>query len=195
MASANPGKKECLLPSRPSLCSAQAHPACVDLDGTYFWCGCLSCERWWARAGCGAVWNWTSFLCKWPNDYAHFLLGNCLLQRAAEAGNEAAALFLATNGAHVNHRNKWVSMTGQPGEAVVIYGRNGSDRFIGKNGIDSLFNFYLSNTCTWLKNQSDIVAFILKYWLIDSFSNHFLSICGTSGPKLHLHTQCVYVFL
>ncbi|KAJ8783812.1 hypothetical protein J1605_008855 [Eschrichtius robustus] len=27
--------------------------------------------------------------------------------RAAEAGNEAAALFLATNGAHVNHRNKW----------------------------------------------------------------------------------------
>ncbi|KAK2502204.1 hypothetical protein MC885_009778 [Smutsia gigantea] len=33
--------------------------------------------------------------------------GNCLLQRAAEAGNEAAALFLATNGAHVNHRNKW----------------------------------------------------------------------------------------
>ncbi|OWK15223.1 hypothetical protein Celaphus_00000878 [Cervus elaphus hippelaphus] len=41
------------------------------------------------------------------NEYAHFLLGNCLLQRAAEAGNEAAALFLATNGAHVNHRNKW----------------------------------------------------------------------------------------
>uniref|UniRef100_A0A8D1K9P7 Rabankyrin-5 n=2 Tax=Sus scrofa TaxID=9823 RepID=A0A8D1K9P7_PIG len=33
--------------------------------------------------------------------------GNCLLQRAAEAGNEAAALFLATSGAHVNHRNKW----------------------------------------------------------------------------------------
>ncbi|XP_049638108.1 rabankyrin-5 [Suncus etruscus] len=32
---------------------------------------------------------------------------NCLLQRAAGAGNEAAALFLATNGAHVNHRNKW----------------------------------------------------------------------------------------
>ncbi|XP_036078100.1 rabankyrin-5 isoform X6 [Rousettus aegyptiacus] len=35
------------------------------------------------------------------------MTGNCLLQRAAEAGNEAAALFLATNGAHVNHRNKW----------------------------------------------------------------------------------------
>ncbi|XP_059764801.1 rabankyrin-5 isoform X1 [Balaenoptera ricei] len=35
------------------------------------------------------------------------ITGNCLLQRAAEAGNEAAALFLATNGAHVNHRNKW----------------------------------------------------------------------------------------
>uniref|UniRef100_A0A2K6RKI5 Ankyrin repeat and FYVE domain containing 1 n=1 Tax=Rhinopithecus roxellana TaxID=61622 RepID=A0A2K6RKI5_RHIRO len=33
--------------------------------------------------------------------------GNCLLQRAAGAGNEAAALFLASNGAHVNHRNKW----------------------------------------------------------------------------------------
>lgn len=40
--------------------------------------------------------------------------GNCLLQRAAEAGNEAAALFLATSGAHVNHRNKWVSVTRQP---------------------------------------------------------------------------------
>ncbi|XP_066877641.1 rabankyrin-5 isoform X5 [Kogia breviceps] len=35
------------------------------------------------------------------------ITGNCLLQQAAEAGNEAAALFLATNGAHVNHRNKW----------------------------------------------------------------------------------------
>uniref|UniRef100_A0A8C0GXG9 Ankyrin repeat and FYVE domain containing 1 n=1 Tax=Chelonoidis abingdonii TaxID=106734 RepID=A0A8C0GXG9_CHEAB len=33
--------------------------------------------------------------------------GNCLLQRAAGAGNEAAALFLATHGAKVNHRNKW----------------------------------------------------------------------------------------
>ncbi|XP_038615045.1 rabankyrin-5 [Tachyglossus aculeatus] len=32
--------------------------------------------------------------------------GNCLLQRAAGAQNEAAALFLATNGAQVNHRNK-----------------------------------------------------------------------------------------
>ncbi|XP_074870134.1 rabankyrin-5 isoform X2 [Carettochelys insculpta] len=32
--------------------------------------------------------------------------GNCLLQRAAGAGNEAAALFLATHGAKVNHRNK-----------------------------------------------------------------------------------------
>ncbi|CAJ0924439.1 unnamed protein product [Ranitomeya imitator] len=36
-----------------------------------------------------------------------FLLGNCLLQRAAGAGNEAAALFLATHGAKVNHKNKW----------------------------------------------------------------------------------------
>ncbi|XP_062363311.1 rabankyrin-5 isoform X3 [Cinclus cinclus] len=33
--------------------------------------------------------------------------GNCLLQRAAGAGNEAASLFLATHGAKVNHRNKW----------------------------------------------------------------------------------------
>lgn len=33
--------------------------------------------------------------------------GNCLLQRAAGAGNEAAALFLATHGAKVNHKNKW----------------------------------------------------------------------------------------
>uniref|UniRef100_A0A8C3IXG9 Ankyrin repeat and FYVE domain containing 1 n=1 Tax=Chrysemys picta bellii TaxID=8478 RepID=A0A8C3IXG9_CHRPI len=33
--------------------------------------------------------------------------GNCLLQRAAGAENEAAALFLATHGAKVNHRNKW----------------------------------------------------------------------------------------
>ncbi|KAI3373437.1 hypothetical protein L3Q82_022046, partial [Scortum barcoo] len=33
--------------------------------------------------------------------------GNCLMQRAAQAGNEAAALFLATHGAKVNHVNKW----------------------------------------------------------------------------------------
>ncbi|XP_044541216.1 rabankyrin-5-like, partial [Gracilinanus agilis] len=32
---------------------------------------------------------------------------NCLLQRAAGAGNEAAALFLAASGAPVNHRNRW----------------------------------------------------------------------------------------
>uniref|UniRef100_A0A3Q3Q182 Ankyrin repeat and FYVE domain containing 1 n=1 Tax=Monopterus albus TaxID=43700 RepID=A0A3Q3Q182_MONAL len=32
--------------------------------------------------------------------------GNCLMQRAARAGNEAAALFLATHGAKVNHVNK-----------------------------------------------------------------------------------------
>uniref|UniRef100_A0A8C8DZH7 Ankyrin repeat and FYVE domain containing 1 n=1 Tax=Oryzias sinensis TaxID=183150 RepID=A0A8C8DZH7_9TELE len=31
---------------------------------------------------------------------------NCLMQRAAQAGNEAAALFLATHGAKVNHVNK-----------------------------------------------------------------------------------------
>ncbi|XP_043938036.1 rabankyrin-5 [Protopterus annectens] len=33
--------------------------------------------------------------------------GNCLLQRAAEAHSEAAALFLTTHGAKVNHTNKW----------------------------------------------------------------------------------------
>ncbi|KAL4660590.1 rabankyrin-5 [Arapaima gigas] len=33
--------------------------------------------------------------------------GNCLMQRAAGAGREAAALFLATHGAKVNHANKW----------------------------------------------------------------------------------------
>lgn len=31
------------------------------------------------------------------------------MQRAALAGSEAAALFLATHGAKVNHVNKWVS--------------------------------------------------------------------------------------
>lgn len=38
------------------------------------------------------------------------LVGNCLMQRAARAGSEAAALFLATHGAKVNHVNKWVCM-------------------------------------------------------------------------------------
>ncbi|TSY98082.1 Rabankyrin-5 [Bagarius yarrelli] len=33
--------------------------------------------------------------------------GNCLIQRAAIAGSEAAAIFLATHGAKVNHINKW----------------------------------------------------------------------------------------
>ncbi|XP_054610200.1 rabankyrin-5 isoform X2 [Dunckerocampus dactyliophorus] len=33
--------------------------------------------------------------------------GNCLMQRAACAANEEAALFLATHGAKVNHVNKW----------------------------------------------------------------------------------------
>lgn len=46
------------------------------------------------------------------------LPGNCLLQRAAEAGNEAAALFLATSGAQANHRNKWVSVLGGQGGSV-----------------------------------------------------------------------------
>lgn len=34
------------------------------------------------------------------------------MQRAARAGNEAAALFLATHGAKVNHVNKWVRAVG-----------------------------------------------------------------------------------
>lgn len=55
------------------------------------------------------------------NECAPFLLGNCLLQRAAEAGNEAAALFLATSGAHVNHRNKWVSVAGQQGSGFNLW--------------------------------------------------------------------------
>lgn len=37
--------------------------------------------------------------------------GNCLMQRAAIAGSEAAAIFLATHGAKVNHTNKWVSLS------------------------------------------------------------------------------------
>lgn len=42
------------------------------------------------------------------NSVHYCSLGNCLLQRAAGAGNEAASLFLATHGAKVNHQNKWV---------------------------------------------------------------------------------------
>uniref|UniRef100_A0A673GLN3 Ankyrin repeat and FYVE domain containing 1 n=1 Tax=Sinocyclocheilus rhinocerous TaxID=307959 RepID=A0A673GLN3_9TELE len=37
--------------------------------------------------------------------------GNCLMQRAAIAGSEAATIFLATHGAKVNHTNKWVSLS------------------------------------------------------------------------------------
>uniref|UniRef100_A0A672L1J6 Zinc finger ZZ-type and EF-hand domain containing 1 n=1 Tax=Sinocyclocheilus grahami TaxID=75366 RepID=A0A672L1J6_SINGR len=33
--------------------------------------------------------------------------GNCLMQKAAITGSEAAAIFLATHGAKVNHPNKW----------------------------------------------------------------------------------------
>uniref|UniRef100_A0A671RV37 Rabankyrin-5-like n=1 Tax=Sinocyclocheilus anshuiensis TaxID=1608454 RepID=A0A671RV37_9TELE len=33
--------------------------------------------------------------------------GNCLMQRAAITGSEAAAIFLATHGSKVNHTNKW----------------------------------------------------------------------------------------
>lgn len=34
---------------------------------------------------------------------------NCLMQRASESKNEAAALFLVAHGAKVNHINEWVS--------------------------------------------------------------------------------------
>lgn len=40
--------------------------------------------------------------------FTALLTANCLIQRAALAGNEAAALFLATHGAKANHVNKWV---------------------------------------------------------------------------------------
>lgn len=51
----------------------------------------------------------------WPSIFISFLCfllsaGYCLMQRAARAGSEAAALFLATHGAKVNHVNKWVRM-------------------------------------------------------------------------------------
>lgn len=72
-----------------------------------------------------------SFPCTWKNERGFFLVGNCLLQRAAGAGNEAAALFLATSGAHANHRNKWVSWSRQLGIAVVC-GRNGYLGYAGK---------------------------------------------------------------
>lgn len=83
------------------------------------------------------------------NECAHCLPGNCLLQRAAEAGNEAAALFLATSGAQVNHRNKWVSVPGRPGK----HGGSVGERQWLVCGENSFFSFCLHNTCTWLENQ------------------------------------------
>lgn len=135
-------------PPRLILVSLSTYKDCVDLNGTCFCCGLVNCERWWGRAGCGALWNLPSFLCKWKNEYAHFLLGNCLLQRAAEAGNEAAALFLATNGAHVNHRNKWVSVTGQPSSSFGLWKKWRWWMCKEKRRTDSFFSFFQNNTCT-----------------------------------------------
>jgi hypothetical protein len=73
------------------------------------------------------------------NQASFSLVGNCLLQRAAGAGNEAAALFLATSGAHANHRNKWVSWNRHRGMTVVC-GRNGY-QVCRKNGIVFFFHF------------------------------------------------------
>lgn len=42
------------------------------------------------------------------------------MQRAALAGSEAAALFLATHGAKVNHVNKWVCLNMHVSGAVLI---------------------------------------------------------------------------
>lgn len=43
------------------------------------------------------------------------------MQRAALAGSEAAALFLATHGAKVNHVNKWVCLNMRGSRAVLIW--------------------------------------------------------------------------
>lgn len=47
-------------------------------------------------------------VCLYHSPVFYPLVENCLMQRAALAGSEAAALFLATHGAKVNHVNKWV---------------------------------------------------------------------------------------
>lgn len=58
-------------------------------------------------------WNVASLFYIYNHIYSFLLSilsskGNCLMQRAARAGNEAASLFLATHAAEVNHVNKWV---------------------------------------------------------------------------------------
>ena len=143
------GKNERLLTARPSLCSSQAmrclRPpvgrACVDVPR-----GLVSCGR--RRRGRACV-------------SARCLPGNCLLQRAAEAGNEAAALFLATSGAHVNHRNKWVSVTPQPCG-------------LGKEWQwwmcrEKSFCFLVCVRCTWCKSQGETGVLSPNIgWLIHS---------------------------
>ena len=70
------------------------------------------------------------FPCNGKNERDFFLVGNCLLQRAAGAGNEAAALFLATSGANANHRNKWVSLERAAWGMTVVCERNGRKKEI-----------------------------------------------------------------
>lgn len=47
------------------------------------------------------------------------------MQRAALAGSEAAALFLATHGAKVNHANRWVRLNTSGTIGRVGLGRTG----------------------------------------------------------------------
>lgn len=67
--------------------------------------------------GCGSV----------PSDSTVMLTGavgssagHCLMQRAALAGGEAAALFLATHGAKVNHVSRWVRWKMRVSRAVLM---------------------------------------------------------------------------
>lgn len=53
------------------------------------------------------------------------------MQRAALAASEAAALFLATHGAKVNHVNKWVCRTV----------RESQNRWIRRTGVCSVWNW------------------------------------------------------
>ncbi|KAI1903736.1 hypothetical protein AGOR_G00030290 [Albula goreensis] len=58
--------------------------------------------------GSTALWLALQYITRGSNpDAPDAATANCLLQRAAGAGCEAAALFLATHGAKVNHTNKW----------------------------------------------------------------------------------------
>lgn len=66
------------------------------------------------------------------------------MQRAAGAGNEAAALFLATHGAKVNHRNKWVKrrVGGKKQNSGIIW------------NVLPKFHLQLVEGCRWSSNQA-----------------------------------------